>query len=224
MQLRKGERGLQARWSRHPAGDPRACCSPRAGDASTHHPQPAGCWLPRPGWPRSPSLNCIAPSWNGGEEETRKEKRSRNIPKGSSAICRNRLRLAPRGGLLNAEDDKLRRSQRRKPDFDLDDAGADVRRRCRLPSALHEIRFARRRALKRALAEQPVEELADRQPQPRPKRFIVWLEDRPLRAPSHAFLDEQRRPAHGDVFEVRCALVIARPTPQNRNWETSGGN
>lgn len=89
-----------------------------------------------------------------------------------------------RGGLPDAKEDKLRGFQRRKPDFEVDDSGAAVRRRCRLPPALDEIRFARHRALKRALAEQPVEELADRQPQPRPERFIVWLEDRSLRAPS----------------------------------------
>ena len=59
MQLEEGERGLPARWSRHPAGSPHACWCPRIGDSSTRLPQPAGCRLQRPGWPRSPSLNCM---------------------------------------------------------------------------------------------------------------------------------------------------------------------
>ena len=48
--------------------------------------------------------------------------------------------------------------------------------------ALHEVRFARRFALERALPEEALHERADVEPDLRPERLVVRLEHHPLRA------------------------------------------
>ena len=77
----------------------------------------------------------------------------------------------------------------------------------RLLVALDEVRLARGRALERALAEQVVHERADVQPDLRPERLVVGLEDHPLQPAVQAFLDEERGAAHRDVFVLIGQLV-----------------
>ena len=63
--------------------------------------------------------------------------------------------------LLDLEDDKLRRLERREANDDIDDAAIDVVLRGRLLVALHEVSFARSLALKRTLPNRPMHECAD---------------------------------------------------------------
>ena len=76
-------------------------------------------------------------------------------------------------------------------------------------SHLHEVGLARRRSLERALAEQVVHEGADVEPDLRPQRLVVGLEDDPLRAAVEALLDEERGAPHRDVLLLVGELVGA---------------
>ena len=77
------------------------------------------------------------------------------------------------------------------------------------PVALDEVGLARRGALERALAEEVVHERADVQPDLRPQRLVVRLEDHPLGAAVQALLEEQREPPDRDVLPLRGQLVGA---------------
>ena len=75
--------------------------------------------------------------------------------------------------------------------------------------ALDEVGLARRRALKRALAEQVVHERADVQPDLRPERLVVGLEDHPLRAAVEALFDVKSEAAHRNVLVFVGELIGA---------------
>ena len=75
--------------------------------------------------------------------------------------------------------------------------------------ALDEVGLARRGALEGALAEQVLHERADVEPDLRPQRLVVRLEDDPLRAAVQALLEEQREAAHRDVLPLAGELVGA---------------
>ena len=138
------------------------------------------------------------------------------------------------GDLLQPDDDELGRLQRREADHDVDDAEVDVVLRRRLGVALDEVRLARRRALERALPEQVVHERADVEPDLRPQRLVVRLEDDPLRAAEQRLLEEQRRAPDRQVLPLAtragrrpraCARprrVCPRPASARRQLTPSG--
>lgn len=94
--------------------------------------------------------------------------------------CHLRQRLQRQAS--DAHDHELARLERREADLDVHPALIDVVRRGRLGAASHEVGVARRRTLKRALAEEVVQERAHALPQPRPQRLAVGFERRPLGA------------------------------------------
>ena len=69
-------------------------------------------------------------------------------------------------------------------------------------------------ALERALPEQVVHERADVEPDLRPQRLVVGLEDHPLEPLTEALLDEQRGPADRDVLPLARLLVGAVERPR----------
>src|ERR1019366_1440573 len=87
-------------------------------------------------------------------------------------LCHNSflLGLDLSGDLLNLNDHKLRRFQRREADEDVHDAPVDVVLGGGFLVALHEVGFLRRLALKRALSEKSLHERAKIQPDLRPER------------------------------------------------------
>src|SRR5262245_57651434 len=111
--------------------------------------------------------------------------------------------------LLERDDHELGGLERREADDHVDDAEVDIRLGGGLFVALDEVRFARRAALKRTLAEQVVHERADVEPDLRPQRLVVGLEHRELEPAEQALLDEQRGPAHRDVLVVVRQLIRA---------------
>src|SRR5215210_6776475 len=124
----------------------------------------------------------------------------------------SRLDLA--GDLLDPQHDELRRLERREPDEDVHDAAVDVVLRGRLLVALDEVRLARARPLERALAEQRLHEGAHVEPDLRPERLVVPLEDDPLGAAVQALLDEEREPPDRHVLPLRGELVGADERPR----------
>src|SRR5512133_2317989 len=90
--------------------------------------------------------------------------------------------LRPRELVPDPDQHELRRLQRGEADEDVDDGGVDVGLRRRLRVALDEVRAIRRGALKSAPTEQVAHERIDLEPDPRPKRLVVRLEYRPVRA------------------------------------------
>src|SRR5262249_54459475 len=113
------------------------------------------------------------------------------------------------GHLLDLDDDEFCRLERRKPDYDVDDAEIDVVLRCRLAVALDEVGVFRRGALERPLTEQAVHERPEVQPDLRPQPLVVRLEDDPFRAFVEALLDVQRRSPNRYVFPFARRLVGA---------------
>src|SRR5512132_2743052 len=109
--------------------------------------------------------------------------------------------------LLDLDDDELRWLERGKADNDVHDAQVDVGLSRGLAIALHEVRIARRAALERALSKQALHEGADVQADLRPERFVVGLEDHPLRAAVQAFLEEERHAPHRYVLPLRATFV-----------------
>src|SRR4029434_2181569 len=98
---------------------------------------------------------------------------------------------------------KLGGFQRSEADEDVHDAEVDVVLGRRLPIALHEIRLARRTALKCALAEQVVHERADIHSDLSPERLVVGLEHDPLRAAIQTLLEKESDASHRDIFPFR---------------------
>src|SRR5215218_299360 len=123
----------------------------------------------------------------------------------------SRLDLA--GDLLDPQNDELGGLQRREPDEDVHDAAVDVVLGGRLAVALDEVRLARAGALERALAEERLHERTDVEPDLRPQRLVVPLEDDPLRAAVEALLDEEREPPDRHVLPLRGELVGADERP-----------
>src|SRR5262249_6223550 len=113
------------------------------------------------------------------------------------------------GHLLNLDDHELGGLERRKPDQDVDNTQIDVVLRGGLFVALDEVGFARRAPLKGALPEEVLHERANVEPDLRPKRLVVRLEDHPLRAAIKALFDEERRAPHWDVFPLGSQAVGA---------------
>ena len=118
------------------------------------------------------------------------------------------------GHLLQFDDDKLRRLERREADDDIDDAEIDVVLRRGFFVALYEVSIARRGALKRPLAKQIVHERAQVEADLRPQRLIVGLENDPVSAAIKAFLDEQR--------ECGAPGCISIPRRADRRLAVSG--
>src|SRR5438477_12372883 len=118
------------------------------------------------------------------------------------------------GQLRDLDDHKLRRLERCKPDQDVDDSQIDVVLCGRLLVALEQVRLQRRLALKCALAKEVVHESSDVQPNLRPQRLIVRLEDHPFGASEEALLDEQRDPTYRNVFPLAGHGVGANQSPR----------
>src|SRR5262249_31992225 len=118
------------------------------------------------------------------------------------------------GHLLNLDDHELGGLERRKSEQDVDNTQIDVVLRGGLFVALDEVGFARRAPLKGALPEEVLHERADVEPDLRPKRLVVRLEDHPLRAAIKALFDEERRAPHRDVFPLGSQAV--RPVERAR--------
>src|SRR5205085_12121760 len=73
----------------------------------------------------------------------------------------------------------------------------------------NEISLARRPALKRALPEKILHKRADVQPDLRPERFVVRLEDGPLRAAIQTLFDVEREPTDRHILVFVRELVCA---------------
>ena len=76
----------------------------------------------------------------------------------------------------------------------------DVVVRGRLAVAFHDVRLSRGVCPWNAPWEQALHESAHVEPDLRPERFVVRLEDRELRPPIEALLQEQGQAPHLDVF------------------------
>ena len=64
-------------------------------------------------------------------------------------------------------------------------------------------------ALERSLPEEAVQEGTDGGPQPRPQRFAIGLEHRPLGAAVDALLDEECQPPDRDILPFAAGLIAA---------------
>src|SRR5207248_850250 len=93
--------------------------------------------------------------------------------------------------LLNVDQNELGRLERGEPDEDVDDPPVDVVLRVVLPVALDQVRLLRRAPLEHPLPEPRVHERADVEPDRRPQRLVVGLENHPLRTAIETLLDKQ---------------------------------
>src|SRR5580658_1218621 len=107
------------------------------------------------------------------------------------------LRSALPGHLLNLNDDKLRRIERREADEDVDDAQINAGLWIVFPVALDEVSLLRRGSLERALQKELLHERAHVEPDLAPEWLGVGLEDHPLGAVVEAGFDVKREPADG---------------------------
>src|SRR5206468_3755206 len=117
------------------------------------------------------------------------------------------------GHLLDFDDDEFGRLEWREADHDVDNAQVNVVLSRGFLIALHEVSVARGHALERALAEKPVHECADVEPNLRPQWLVVGLEDDPLSAAIEALLDEQRRAPHGNVLPLGGEAIGSLQSP-----------
>src|SRR6266540_2229507 len=113
------------------------------------------------------------------------------------------------GELLDPDDDELGRLERCEADEDVDDAVVDVGLRRRLLVALDEVRLPRRGALEGPLTEEVVHERPHVEPDLRPQRLVVRLEDDPLGTAVEALLEEEREATNRDVLPLGCLRVGA---------------
>src|ERR1700741_3643462 len=111
--------------------------------------------------------------------------------------------------LLNLDDDELRGLQGRKSYDDVHDAEIDVVLRGSLLVTFDEIGVLRRLSLKCTLPKEVLHEGTDIEANLGPERFIVRLEDDPLRSPVEAFFDKQSESPDGNVFIVVRHLIGA---------------
>src|SRR5207249_3061617 len=110
----------------------------------------------------------------------------------------------------------------RESDDNIDDAQVDIALRRRLLVAFHKIGILRGLSLESALAEQVVHERADIEPNLRPQRLIIRLEDHPLRSTIKTFLDVESRAPHRDVFPFGREPVIALQRACSPNYSSCG--
>src|SRR5215210_2200472 len=124
--------------------------------------------------------------------------------------------------LLDLEDHEFGRLERREADDDVDDAEVDVvLRRGRLV-AVDEVGLLRRLALEGALPEKVVHESADVQPDLRPQRLVVRLEDDPLGAAVEALFEVEGEATHGNVFPFRGETVRALSSARSPDHPARG--
>src|SRR5204862_7803954 len=107
------------------------------------------------------------------------------------------------GPAADAEDDELRRPQRRDADETDEQALVEVVLRHGAAVAFHEVRLLRPAPEEGARAVLRLEEASDRQPHLRPERRAVRLEDRPLRATVDRLLEIGDVPPDGDIRPLR---------------------
>src|ERR687896_1701110 len=93
--------------------------------------------------------------------------------------------------LLDGDDDKFRRLERREADHHIDDAEIDVILRRGLGIDLDEVGIACLLTLKRTLPKEVVHESTGGQADLRPQRFVVGFEDYKFKSPVQALFDKQ---------------------------------
>src|SRR5437868_3269433 len=64
-------------------------------------------------------------------------------------------------------------------------------------------------ALECALPKQALQKRADVEPDLRPERLVIGLENHPLRGAVEGFFEKQRHAAHGNIFVFVAAIVLA---------------